>query len=149
MRCSTIALTVAALGLAAVPSSAFVDAPISGKRLVMRDTPAPKIVFVSRAAVPGPTLTGSDDPTFFGATLTVTSMGGETATIDLPASGWSATGSGVFRFRNSLAPSGISPVKIAIIVPGRRLKIHSRTPGISMDAWAALLERERAGRQAR
>jgi hypothetical protein len=52
MRCSTFALTVAALGLAAAPSWAFVDAPISGKRLIVRDTPTPKIVFVSRAAGP-------------------------------------------------------------------------------------------------
>jgi hypothetical protein len=131
MQSSKIALVATAV-LAATSSWAFVDAPISGKRLVMRDTPTPKIVFVSKAAVPGPTVTGSDDPTFFGATLTVISMGGETASIDLPASGWTASG-GVFRFRNTLAPSGISPVRTATIVPGRRLKIFSRTPGISMD----------------
>ena len=132
MRCSKSAL-VATLALAATTSWAFVDAPISGKRLVVRDTPTPKIVFVSRTTVPGPTLTGSDDPTFFGATLTVMSMGGEAASIDLPASGWTASAGGVFRFRNSLAPSGISPVKTATIIPGRMLKIFSRTPGISMD----------------
>ena len=94
MQSSKIALVATAV-LAATSSWAFVDAPISGKRLVMRDTPTPKIVFVSKAAVPGPTVTGSDDPTFFGATLTVISMGGETASIDLPASGWTASG-GVF-----------------------------------------------------
>ena len=81
-------LTVAALAaLAAVPSWAM-DAPISGKKLTLRDTPTPKLVLVSRAAIVGPTLTGTDDPTFFGATLQVTSMGGETETVDLPAGGW-------------------------------------------------------------
>jgi hypothetical protein len=132
MRCSIFFLTVAALGVAAAPSWAT-DRPITGKRLVMRDTPAPKIVFVSTDAVTGPTVTGTDDPTFFGATLTVMSGGGESAAIGLPAAGWKASSNGVFRFKNSLAPSGISPVRTAIIVPGRRLKILSRTPGISMD----------------
>jgi hypothetical protein len=39
--------TVAALALAAVPSWAM-DAPISGKKLTLRDTPSPKLVLVSR-----------------------------------------------------------------------------------------------------
>ena len=75
----------------------------------------------------GPTLTGTDDPTFFGATLQVTSMGGETETVDLPAGGWSASGGGsVFRFRNTLAPAGISPVRTVIITAGRRLDSSRR-----------------------
>ena len=41
MRFPTIALTVAAVVLAAAPSRAFVDQPISGKRIVVRDTPTP------------------------------------------------------------------------------------------------------------
>jgi hypothetical protein len=125
-------LTVAALALAAVPSWAM-DAPISGKKLTLRDTPSPKLVLVSRAAITGPTFTGSDDPTFFGATLQVTSMGGETETVDLPAGGWSFSNSGVFRFRNTLAPAGISPVRTVIITPGRRLKILAKTPVISLN----------------
>ncbi|MGH7340843.1 MAG: hypothetical protein ACREKH_10170, partial [Candidatus Rokuibacteriota bacterium] len=109
------------------------DAPISGKKLVVRDTPSPRLVFLSRANVPGPTLTGSDDPTFFGAMLTVASGSGEAVTIDLPASGWTASSGGRFRFRNRTAPSGISSVRSAVIIPGRRLKIFSRTPSISLN----------------
>ena len=133
MRFPTMVLTVAALVLAAAPSRAFVDQPISGKRIVVRDTPTPKLLMVSNATIQAPTQTGTDDPTFFGATLTVTTQSGESASLDLPASGWKASGNGVFRFRNSIAPSGISPVRTVIIVPGRRLKILSRSPGVSLN----------------
>ena len=119
MRLPTIALAVAALGVLAAPSGA-VDQAITAKRLVVRDTPTPKLLMVSSANIQAPTQTGTDDPTFFGATLTVTTQSGESATIDLPASGWKASSNGVFRFKNTIAPSGISPVKTAIIVPGRR-----------------------------
>ena len=125
-----------ALLLGAVTGALAADAPISGKKLVLRDTSSPRLVFVSRDDVPGPTLTGSDDPTFFGAMLTVSSGGGETVTVDLPASGWQAGGGGqvrTFRFRNSAAPGGISVVRSVVIVPGRRLKISSRSPNISLD----------------
>jgi hypothetical protein len=84
MRFPTIVLTVAALVLAAAPSRAFVDQPISGKRIVVRDTPTPKLLMVSNATIQAPTQTGTDDPTFFGATLTVTTQGGESASLDLP-----------------------------------------------------------------
>jgi len=124
---------VAASLLVSAVGALATDAPISGKKLVVRDTPSPRLVFLSRDVVPGPTLTGSDDPTFFGAMLTVTGGNGETVTIDLPASGWKAGGGGSYRFRNGSAPSGISGVKTVVIVPGRRLKIFSRTPNVSLN----------------
>jgi hypothetical protein len=127
------AIVAAAVLLCPAAGALGSDAPITGKKLVVRDTPSPRLVFVSRDAVPGPTLTGADDPTFFGAMLTVAGGGGESVTIDLPAAGWTATGTGTFRFRNRTAPSGISSVRSAIIVPGRRLKIFSRTPSISLN----------------
>ena len=132
MRLQTIALAVATVGILAAPSRAT-DQAISAKRIVVRDTPTPKLLMVSSASIQAPTQTGTDDPTFFGATLTVTTQGGESASIDLPASGWKASSNGVFRFRNGIAPSGISAVRTAIIVPGRRLKILSRSPGVSLD----------------
>src|SRR6188508_3444966 len=102
---------VAAWLLVSAAGALATDAPITGKKLVVRDTPSPRLVFLSRDSVPGPTLTGSDDPTFFGAMLTVTGGNGETVTIDLPAAGWTAGGGGTYRFRNGSAPSGISGVK--------------------------------------
>jgi len=137
---------VAASLLVTAVGALATDAPVSGKKLVVRDTPSPRLVFLSRDAVPGPTLTGSDDPTFFGAMLTVVGGSGETVTIDLPASGWRA-GGGSFRFRNRAPRKGrnpktgervdVPPKKIPYFKMGKELKALLNSAGVASAVGSA------------
>ena len=59
-----------------------------------------------------------------GATLRVFAQGGESASMDLPASGWAANATATaFAFKNPLAPAGPSPVRAATLKGLRSLKI--------------------------
>jgi len=116
----------------AATAAAAVDVPVAARRLVLVDSARPRLLLTAKGAIPAPTPNGSDDPQLTGAVLEVSGALGESATSVLPAEGWSFDGN-AFRFRNSLAPAGMSPVRSVLIRPGKRLVLVARTPGVSLD----------------
>jgi len=89
-----------------------------------------KLVWVSKA----PALTlPAGDPAVSGASLEISNpVTLETATLQLPASGWSANGTNtVFKFKNPDAPTG-TPVKVAIL-KATLLKVVAKGTGITLD----------------
>ncbi|HEV7734637.1 MAG TPA: CocE/NonD family hydrolase [Candidatus Binatia bacterium] len=78
--------------------------------------------------------TNGSDPRTTGAVLAiVVADSGESATIDLPASRWTANGNGTaYKFKNPDAPAGPSAVKVALLKNGS-LKVKARSTGISLN----------------
>ena len=112
------------------------DYPVTGKRLVMMQTPSGTqiLVFISRDVIRAPLPGGADDPTLNGASLQVTSGSSESAVLDLPAGYWLVNRSGTtFRYRNVQAPAGPSVVKIARIKNGSLLKVTAKGTGITLN----------------
>jgi len=124
---TTGAAAVAAL-LAA--SAAAVDRPVAGRTLSAVDGPRKQLAWTSNdAAIVPPPRGGADDPTTAGATLLVTNPdSGELATVDLPASRWSATRAGGYRFRG---PAGF-PIASAALRAGA-LTVAARSAVISLN----------------
>jgi hypothetical protein len=116
------------------------DQPITGAKLLLKAKgTSQKLSFSSKdRTLVGPTLGGGDDPTAAGGALEVLNpVSGETATMALPASGWSANTSGTaFKYRNSAAPGGPSAVRAAIVRGARGLKVTARGTGVTLDAPA-------------
>src|SRR5262245_24441063 len=105
------AIRVAALALLfAAGAAGATDYLQDGQRLVLKaSSGGGRLTFVSRTpAVALPTA----DPRTVGATLVVVNpVSSESATLTLPASGWSANGTGTqYKFANRTAPAGSSPV---------------------------------------
>ncbi len=90
------------------------DQGITGKTLLLKSTP--QLVLLSK----DPTISIAGSNPVAGSASSITfSDGTNTATLPLPASNWSANGAGtLFKYRNSLAPSGPSVVKVAKVKPG-------------------------------
>jgi hypothetical protein len=89
-----------------------------------------KLVWVSKT----PALTlPAGDPAVSGATLEIRNpVTLETATLSLPASGWSANGANtVFKFKNLDAPTGTA-VKVAVI-KASVLKVVAKGTGVTLD----------------
>jgi hypothetical protein len=123
---------LAAVGCVLVATWATaVDVPVAAKRLVLHDGPRPRLILAARGSIRAPMLGSADDPLLHGAVLEVYGSGGERATIDLPAAGWSVARD-AFRYRNPIAPSGPSPVR-NVLIRRKRLVIRARTPGFSLD----------------
>jgi hypothetical protein len=77
---------------------------------------------------------GPDDPTAVGATLKIVNpTSGESASVDLPSSSWSASSSEVqYKFKNPAAPSGPSAVRVALLRNGS-IKVRAESTLISLN----------------
>ncbi len=96
------------------PRARAADHGITGRKLLLKSTP--KLVLLSKD--PGINITGSDPVGGSDSSLTFDD-GTTTATLTLPASNWSANGSGTsFTYKNKSAPAGPSVVKIARLKSG-------------------------------
>jgi ABC-2 type transport system ATP-binding protein len=107
------------------------DVLVPGRKLVMSDQSGRQtLTFTAKS----PSIVPGDDPRVGGATLTVVAAdSGESATIDLPASLWTANASGtVFTFKHPGAPNPPSAVKVAKLKSGS-LTVKARSTGISLD----------------
>jgi len=111
-RLFTVSLCCALAALAVQARAA--DQGIAGKKLLLKSTP--KLVVLAKD--PSISLMGSDP--VGGSDSSITFDDGTNAvTLSLPASQWSANGSGtVFKYRNSAAPDGPSVVKLARVKAG-------------------------------
>jgi cysteine-rich repeat protein len=109
--------------------NACVDEPIDGVRLkLQRRNGKEKLLWRAKNATPIPG-GGAFDPTLTGATLEMFSPNAPPVSMPLAASGWTARGSGVFKFRDRLAASG---VKVAAMTRGRSLKVVGRSVGFAL-----------------
>ena len=108
-----------------------VDQPRDAVRLLLKARNGKeKLVWVSKA----PALTlPAGDPAATGATLEIRNpVTLETATLQLPAGGWSANAANtVFKFKNPDAPTGTA-VKVAVI-KASVLKVVAKGTGITLD----------------
>jgi acetyl esterase/lipase len=99
---------------AVTPQVRAADQGITGKKLLLKSTP--HVVLLSKD--PNIDITGSDPVGGSNSSITFDD-GSNTATLNLPSTNWSANSSGtVFKYKNALAPSGPSVVKIARVKPG-------------------------------
>lgn len=100
--------------MSALPAHAA-DVGISGKKLLLRSTP--QLVLLSKDTAIN--ITGGVDPVGGSDSSVTFSDGTTTATFDMPASNWSTNSSStIFKYKNTLAPSGPSVVKIAKLKDG-------------------------------
>jgi hypothetical protein len=142
-----VRLRAASLGFAFVLSSLGVralatDRPIDGQRLVLRQTGATaKLVFVSRDPdFLFPAIGGPDDPSTGspgGATVELFSASEGQASLGVPPDsgtpGWTVVSDPpYYKFRNRLAPGGISPVRVAVLRDGKTLKIVAKDAGLPL-----------------
>jgi hypothetical protein len=126
------ALTVLFLAAAALQVRAA-DQLLPGTSLVLRQraSGAQRAAFVVRdSSFVAPTAGGPDDPRTVGASLEIRANSGESATLDLPSSGWSLNNAGTaYRYQGG---SG-DDVKVSVLRDGARLKVVARTTGITLD----------------
>ena len=121
-----------ALLLCLAGTAAAVDHPEAARKLSLKDVRG-RQSFAWSATMPPPVLPATS-PVTAGATLVVRGANGESASFDLPASGWSADAAGTtFKYRNALAPGGPSGVKTATVKSERAIKIGGKATGITLD----------------
>src|SRR5262249_28460775 len=128
-RLLAIALTLAA---SVLPANAA-DQLLPGRSLVLRSSSSSQRgKFAARSdTIVAPAPGGPDDPTTAGATLEIIAGSGESATLAMPAAGWTANQAGTaYRFRSS---DQASAVKASLLKNGSRLKVVARTTGITLD----------------
>lgn len=124
-------------------TAAAADHPEGARKLSLKDVRGRQSLAWS-ASTPPPVLP-TTSPVAAGATLVVRAAGGETASFDLPASGWSTDAAGkTFKYKNPLAPGGPSGVRSATLKSQRALRIGGKATGITLDeptqgaVWIAL-----------
>jgi len=123
-------LMVATLCVLCLTAAEAADVPLPGQRLLLKEPPG-RLILVVRGDVPTPMPYAPDSPIVSGATLELTSGNGETASMALPASGWTANADGTtYRYRNPAAPGGPSPVRLALLRAGKRLKVVAGAAGL-------------------
>ena len=136
-----VAAHIMALCLAAAGHAT--DRPIDGQRLVLkRGAASAKLVFVSRDPdFLFPPIGGPDDPatgTPGGATIELFSLNEGQASLGMPPGagdpGWTvvSTPTPRYKFHNSLAPGGISPVRVAVLREGKTLKLLAKDAGLPL-----------------
>ncbi len=87
---------------------------VTGKKLLLKSTS--KLVLLSKD--PSISIVGSDAVAGSNSSIAF-SDGTNTATWSLPVGYWATNGTGtLFKYKNSSAPSGPSPVKVAKVMPG-------------------------------
>jgi ABC-2 type transport system ATP-binding protein len=126
-----VAITVVSLLTVSAPLASAADLLVPGQKLALSDrSDRQKLTFTAKSSL----ITTADDPRTGGATLTIVIADtGESATFDLPASHWTANGSGtVFKWKNQNAPNPPSEVKVALLKSGT-LKVKAHATGISLN----------------
>ncbi|HXC52380.1 MAG TPA: hypothetical protein VN634_15975 [Candidatus Limnocylindrales bacterium] len=103
--------------------------PVAGSRLLfVQDSakPAWRVVWqVKDALLEAPS--GDDAPTVAGASVTISNPdSGESATIELPAAGWAASGDGRYRYK-----SDDGSTRIAASIKSGRMKVKARGGSIA------------------
>src|SRR5262245_2291013 len=121
MRAGLTTLVLAAVIGAVAPATAG-DVPLPGRKLDMKSA---KTVLVARTALPAfPVKGGADDPGRDGGVLQIVAQSGESAHLELPASGWKANGAGsVFKFSGSV---------VRVTLKRGAFKVTAKTSGISL-----------------
>src|SRR4051812_1872154 len=90
--------------ITAAGAAGAADYPQEAKKLVIKDGRRSSLVWTTK--LPSPMLPATS-PLVVGATLHVTAGSGESASIDLPAAGWSVNSAGtVYKFKNPESPGG-------------------------------------------
>jgi len=116
-------VVLVALGLLAGGRASAGDYGITGKKLLIKND---KIVVLSKD--PTITFTGSNPVTGSDSSIAVSENSVDTQ-FDLPETGWSSNGTGtIFKYKNVLAPSGPSPVKLVKIKTGLFKAVVKRVP---------------------
>lgn len=123
------------LGLVLCTSASALDVPISARKLVVVDRLATvgsaKVVYVAKDAAI--TKGAGLDPEAIDAALTVAyASGGAIGVVAIPAgaaNGWRSNATSVAKYANPAAPSGPSDAKVAVVKPGRVLKLVARGLG--------------------
>jgi hypothetical protein len=133
---------VAASIISLAASALAQDRPIDGQRLVLkRSGTNSKLVFVSRDSdFIFPSVGGPNDPATGspgGATIELFSQNEGQASLAVPAGagdpGWTVESSPAhprYKFRNPLAPGGISAVRLVALRAGRLLKVVAKDAGL-------------------
>lgn len=107
------------------------DQLVPGRTLSLRDRGGKQTLSF---AAKSPAITVVGDPRVSGASVTIVlEDSGESATFDLPASGWTANASATtFKFRNPAAPNPPSAVKAAQL-RGGTITVKAKALGVSLD----------------
>ena len=127
--------TLGAVLVLVLASRAFAtDHLQQARKLTLRDRPGrSSLSWVS--TLPTAVLP-AQSPTVVGASMRVAAAGGESATFDLPASGWSAYQTPTrfqYVFKNRTAPLGPSKVKLAVLKQGGAINVAAKSSGITLD----------------
>ena len=131
-----VAIVLALLAAGAPRAADAADVMVGGVKLVLKAPPGKPerlVLNAKHAGIAAPLPGGDDDPALGGATLTIVAAGGERATFALPASGWQRRGQRtVYRFKNELAPGGLSEVKVAVLRDGR-FSVRANAVGLTLN----------------
>jgi acetyl esterase/lipase len=120
----SLAVVFVCASFLAAPPARAADQGITGKRLLLKSTP--KFIVLSKD--PAISIAGSNPVTGSDSSITFDD-GVHTATLPLPAGYWSSNSSGtLFKYKNSSAPAGPSPVKIAKVKTGQLKLIAKGLP---------------------
>jgi cysteine-rich repeat protein len=120
-------------------ASSCTDEPLYGTKLVLKRTGSrEKLIWLARDThLNNPIQGTSADPSLVGATLELFAPFESRVAMTLPPGigkpGWLLQTASSYRFRNPLAPLGISPVRVAVLKHGRLLKIVARDTGFPLD----------------
>jgi hypothetical protein len=101
------------------------------KILIETDAQKPsknKLSFLAKGAVEAPG--AANAPTVAGATLDVQDAGGQHATFTLPVSGWTASGSKGYKYKDKKGVAG--PCRSIVFKTGKQIKITCKGPGITL-----------------
>ena len=142
-RVTPLAAALVVSFLVPCASAQTFDRPIDGNKLALKRTgTSAKLVFVSRDPdFLFPAIGSADDPATGspgGAAIELFSLNEGQATINVPPGtgdpGWTVTPAATprYRFRNLLAPAGISPVRVAVLRQGTLLKLVAKDAGLPL-----------------
>lgn len=146
MRPHAASIAIVLLGLLAVSNVVrAADQPIDAVELKLKASGSggtPVLVFVSRdPALLFPSIGSADDPATGapgGAVIEVFSQHEPPATLSVPPGagnpGWSARAAAhpSYKFRNSLAPTGIATMRTVTLKQGKLLKLVARDTGLAL-----------------
>lgn len=128
--------------LLTVTAASAADQPISGSKLLLKRSPSGKesLTFLSKdAAFLFPAIGSADDPSSGGALIELFSDADSTGGAFLvPAGvgkpGWKVSDGSVdqYKYTNSSAPSGPTPVKVTILKQGKLVKIVAKDTGLAL-----------------
>jgi cysteine-rich repeat protein len=106
-----------------------VDEPVEGVKLRLERRNGREKLFWSARNREGAPSGATADPSLTGAVLELYSPLEAPVAMALPAEGWTVDGNGSFRFRSR---SDTSPIRLALVLRGRSLKVMGRSAGFSL-----------------